>query len=285
MKCRNCNYRMPDEYKFCPKCGSRMSKAKRLRNADNVKTDFGFSNPVSWIGILGISFMGLLLFGDTDYDEIRIYVVIACIVGLAYPICILYRKKLDDEEKTIGWVSTIIGLILSVLISLIIKDNTNEGFLTDFLKASSSKELLILYFVLLLLSSSLSVKYRCLGIATTALLMGFLTPMVLTGIIVLCLIIIALILAYVFSKSDSYNSVGSVSERTVSGNNDSAQSDSFNKTYHYEIQWENEKGYKHDTSRTYSKPVDNETVANDFRSLFWNNGENIRIISVKRVKY
>ncbi len=261
-----------------------MSKAKRLRNTDNIKTDFGLSNPVSWIGIIGILFMGLLLFGDTDYDEIRIYVVLACIVGSVYPICILYRKKLDDKEKIIGWVATIIGFTLSILISLTIKDNTNEGFLTDFLKASSSKGLLILYLIFLLLSSSLSVIYRRLGIFTTALLMGFLTPLVLTGLIVICLIILALILAYVFSKSDSYNSAGRASERIVSGNNDSAQSDSLNKTYHYEIQWENENGYKHDTSRTYSKLVDNETVANDFRSLFWNNGERIRIISVKRVR-
>ena len=148
MKCKNCQKSMPDGYKYCPKCGTRMSKANRLKSKDIVKKDYGLSNPISWIGIIGFLVFALLLFTNNNYEESKIYIVISCLVGILYPICNLYRKKLDDDEKTIGWIAVIVGLILSVIMGVILKENTNEGFLTDFLDASSSKGLFIVYFIL-----------------------------------------------------------------------------------------------------------------------------------------
>ena len=53
----------------------------------------------------------------------------------------------------------------------------------------------------------------------------------------------------------------------------------------YDIEWEDENGYKKSSSMSYYKPVSNDQVARDFKSKFWENGIRIRIINVKKRKY
>lgn len=286
MKCQNCNNIILEKYKYCPKCGARVTKVKDMIQSEYLgkeRIDVGLSSPISWIGIIGIIVFVLLLFIEARYDEKRMFLVLSCLAGVAYPIRVILRRKLDKDEKTSGLIAVMVGFVISVIISLFVKENRNNDFFVDFMEATTSRGVLILYFFVLLLSSFFSVILRRLGIITLAFFLGLVTPLIVSGLVMMCFFIIAIIIIFLL-KGVSFNTGGSVRESNPPSNGGSTQTDESNTFHSYEIIWENEKGYIKSTTKTYSTFVNDEIVVRDFRSIFWNNGERIRIISVTKIR-
>lgn len=236
---------------------------------------------LSWIGILGmIVFVCVLIFGDVSKNG-KYTASIACIIGLAYPICKTLLSGNSDEAIGSGMISAIGGLVLAIILGLVFKKSTNDGFILDFLNALISKGFLWFYLILLLLSSYLATKDKNLAMITSGILIGFLTPIIIAGVVTLILIAIGLIVVFALSKSS--NGTSTTSSVTNSHKNMEHQSkDGFGGGYVYSVTYKDlsDGRVKSSSYYTYDTPKSSSEVERDFRSKYWNNGENLIVIKV-----
>ena len=286
MKCNNCGIEINDGFKFCPKCGTKTISEGIVSHGDCnnevEREEYSISQKILlYVGIFAILINAFILF-FSDYKperDFRFLPFFLMIIGLLSPISFLIKYKYKDDDYTYAILSVIGGLIISIISGLVLK-NDDHDFLSDFFEALSSNGFSIFCFILLVFSLMITWKMRYYGLLVTSFLLGFLSPMIIAAILYLVLIIVVLLIAFVFALG---NRGGSASPSSIVGNSGSSNNGNLsNATHYYDIEWEDEKGYKKTSSTHYSGPVSYDQVANDFKSKFWGNGINIRIISIKK---
>jgi hypothetical protein len=287
MKCENCGKEIRESFKFCPKCGTKIMKEETIPQKETVLEEKQMGTSLSQKILLGIGVLAILinifLLFISDYNpekDFRFLPAILVTIGLLAPVSFWYRHENTDDEYMYSIMAAIAGLVLSIVAGLFLKEKSNDGFFADFYDALSSSGFSILYLVMLIISLVISWRARNYGIIAVAFLIGILLPMIIAAILYVLFIIVGLVLLLAFAfggKGRSLNTSFSGSDGSFV--KDEAHSDV---THYYEIEWEDEKGYRKTSSTYYPKPVSYDQVANDFKSKFWGNGINIRIISVKK---
>ena len=173
MKCSICGKEIRDNFKFCPKCGTKIIAKEAISNEEgsiiNDQVEASLSTPqkiLLCVGIIAILANVYLLFlGDYNPEkDFRYLPAILVIVGLSAPISFLSKCKNSDDEYLYAIIAAIVGLILSIIAGYIFKDNANHSFLTDFFNALSSNGFSVFYLVLLIITLIISWQVRKYGI-------------------------------------------------------------------------------------------------------------------------
>ena len=290
MKCLSCGKEIKEGYKFCPKCGTIAVKEDTIHKTKGVEIEQTGSclsqKILLWIGILALlSNLYLLFISDYNPENgFRYLPAILVIVGLSAPISFLVKYKNTDDEYLYAFMAAIVGLIISVIAGIIIKNNTNNSFLTDFFYALSSGGFSVFYLILLIVSLVISWRMRKYGIIAISFLIGFLSPMIIAAIIYLLFVIIGIVLVIIFALGNKGGAAGPSSRSETSAKLNEAGKES-TPLFVYDIEYEDERGYIKSGTKSYRKQQSYDQVEKDFRQIFWGNGINIRITNIKERKY
>lgn len=228
---------------------------------------------LSWIGILGIIvFACVLIFGDVSKNG-KYTASIACIIGLAYPICKTLLSSNSDEAIGSGMFTAIGGLVLAIFWGLVFKKSTSDGFILDFLNALISKGFLWFYLILLLLSSYFATKDKNITMIISGILVGFLTPVIIAGVVMLVLIVVGLIIAFALSKSSNgtstlTNTIGNKSESGINKQSlNQTQNTNTVGTYYWIVWKSGEHGTIYDFEKIYPKGVSASQITADLKKI------------------
>lgn len=126
---------------------------------------------------------------------------ILVIVGILSPISFLNNQKFNDKDYLYAIISLIVGLVISIISGIVLKEDNND-FISDFYAALSSKGFSIFYLLSLVVSIIISWRMRCIGIIVTVFLIGMLSPFIIAAAFFLVIIIIIIVILLIFGGKE-----------------------------------------------------------------------------------
>ena len=111
------------------------------------------------------------------------------------------NQKFNDKDYLYAIISLIVGLVISIISGIVLKEDNND-FISDFYAVLSSKGFSIFYLLSLVVSIIISWRMRCIGIIVTAFLIGMLSPFIIAAAFFLVIIIIIIVILLIFGGKE-----------------------------------------------------------------------------------
>lgn len=126
----------------------------------------------------------LLIFSDYNKSLGRYAPAVFLSIGLIWPVSNVLKEPLGNSDKRSMYILAIIGFAIAIIYGIITKGTEHKDFLDNYFDSLTTDATYYFYLISLIVTTILSFLYpQRIGMVSTAILFGLLSPFLLVGIL------------------------------------------------------------------------------------------------------
>ena len=126
----------------------------------------------------------LLIFSDYNKSLGRYAPAVFLSIGLIWPVSNVLKEPFGNSDKRSMYTFAIMGFAVAIIYGIITKGTEHKGFLDNYFDSLTTDATYYFYLISLIVTTILSFLYpQRIGMVSTAILFGLLSPFLLVGIL------------------------------------------------------------------------------------------------------